>query len=293
MTTRTIQAAEREAQELRQQINEHDHRYYVLDQPIISDVEYDALMHRLREIETAHPELITPDSPTQRVSGQPAGKFETYTHKRPMLSLDNSYNIDDLREWARRCERLAGGRAFDYVAELKIDGLSISLIYENGVLVRGVTRGDGIRGEVVTQNVRTIRSVPLKIKEPQAKSKGKKTASLQTSLFDAPSEPREVEVRGEVYLPNDVFKKINQEREEQELPTFANPRNAAAGTMRQLDSKIVAERRLDIFCYQLLFDGKPALPTHYDSLEWMEAAGFKIDPNRKLCATIEDVIAFC
>lgn len=293
MTTRNIQSAEREAQELRHQINEHDHRYYVLDQPVISDVEYDALMHRLRDIETEYPELITPDSPTQRVSGQPAGKFDTYTHKRPMLSLDNSYNINDLREWAKRCEKLAGGRAFDYVAELKIDGLSISLIYENGVLVRGVTRGDGIRGELVTQNARTIRSVPLKIKEPQAKSRTKKSAPSQASFFDAPAEPREIEVRGEVYLPNDVFKKINQEREEQELSTFANPRNAAAGTMRQLDSKIVAERRLDIFCYQLLFDGEPALPTHFESLEWMEHAGFKINPHRQLCSTIEEVIEYC
>jgi DNA ligase (NAD+) len=151
-------SAAQEIEELRREINEHDYRYYVLDQPTVSDVEYDALLRRLRELEAAHPALVTPDSPTQRVSGQPAAKFDAYYHKRPMLSLDNSYDIADLREWARRCEKLAEGRAFDYVAELKIDGLSISLIYEDGVLARGVTRGDGVRGEVVTQNARTIRS---------------------------------------------------------------------------------------------------------------------------------------
>lgn len=293
MTTRTpsVQAAQREIEDLRRQINEHDHYYYVLNQPVISDVEYDALLRRLRELEAAHPELVTPDSPTQRVSGQPAGKFETYVHKRPMLSLDNSYDISDLREWARRCEKLAAGRAFDYVAELKIDGLSISLIYEDGRLVRAVTRGDGVRGEVVTQNVRTIRSVPLKLKEPEPLAKDKRAA--QAPLFEAPAQPREVEVRGEVYLPTEIFKKINQEREEQELPTFANPRNAAAGTIRQLDPKRVAERRLDIFCYQLLFDGEPALPTHFEALEWMERAGLKVNPHRRRCATIEDVIAYC
>jgi DNA ligase (NAD+) len=285
-------SAAQEIEELRREINEHDYRYYVLDQPTVSDVEYDALLRRLRELEAAHPALVTPDSPTQRVSGQPAAKFDAYYHKRPMLSLDNSYDIADLREWARRCEKLAEGRAFDYVAELKIDGLSISLIYEDGVLARGVTRGDGVRGEVVTQNARTIRSVPLRIKppEPQGKMKGK---ASQASLFNSPAQPREVEVRGEVYLPNEVFKQINREREEQEMPTFANPRNAAAGTMRQLDPKIVAERRLDIFCYQLLFDGDPALPTHFESLEWMDRAGFKVNPHRRRSATIDDVIAFC
>lgn len=287
--SKPTRSAAGEIADLRREINEHDYRYYVLDQPTISDVEYDALMRRLRELEAAHPDLVTPDSPTQRVSGQPAGKFDTYLHKRPMLSLDNSYDVDDLREWARRCEKLAGGRAFDYVCELKIDGLSISLVYEDGVLVRGVTRGDGVRGEVVTQNVRTIRSIPLRIKAPEAGAKGKG----QASLFDSSPQAREVEVRGEVYLPNRVFKQINQEREEQELPTFANPRNAAAGTMRQLDPQIVAERRLDVFCYQLLFDGDPALQTHFDSLEWMEQAGFKVNPHRVRAATIDEVIAYC
>jgi DNA ligase (NAD+) len=239
-----------EIEQLRHEIDEADYRYYVLNEPTIADVEYDARLKRLRELEEANPKLITPDSPTQRVGGQAAEGFADYLHKRPMMSLDNSYDIDELREWANRCERLAGGRAFDYVTELKIDGLSVSLIYEHGRLIRGVTRGDGVRGEVVTQNARTIRAVPLRIKTG---------ASIPAGA--------EVEVRGEVYLPTEVFQKTNRERAEQELPLFANPRNAAAGAMRQLDPRIVAERRLDIFCYQLLFDGAPAYSTQWQALE--------------------------
>ncbi len=291
---REAKSIEQEIAELRRELLEHDYRYYVLNQPIIADVEYDAMMRRLRELEAQRPDLVTPDSPTQRVSGQPAEGFEEYFHKRPMLSLDNSYSIADLRQWAERCEKLAGGRKFDYVAELKIDGLSISLIYENGLLVRGVTRGDGVRGEVVTQNVRTIRSVPLRIGEGRG-SRGEKKGK-QASLFDDEAisrQPKEIEVRGEVYLPKEVFEEINRERTEQSLPTFANPRNAAAGTMRQLDARIVAERRLDIFCYQLLFDGEAAFSTHYEALEWMKHAGFKVNPHSRLCATIDEVIAFC
>jgi DNA ligase (NAD+) len=192
-----------------------------------------------------------------------------------MLSLDNSYSIEDLREWARRCEKLAEGRAFDYVAELKIDGLSISLIYENGMLARGVTRGDGYRGEVVTNNARTIRSIPLSIKK------------------DGSVKAAGIEVRGEVYLPYKSFERINRERAEAELPVFANPRNAASGTMRMLDPQVVADRRLDIFCYQLLFDGAPAFATHHESLEWMAGHGFKVNPHRKHCRDIEEVVAFC
>ena len=295
--SRKAKSIEREIEDLRREILKHDHRYYVLTDPIIADVEYDALMKRLRELEAQRPDLITPDSPTQRVAGQPAAGFEEYFHKRPMMSLDNSYNIDDLREWARRCEKLAGGRAFDYVAELKIDGLSISLVYENGLLVRGVTRGDGIRGEVVTQNARTIRSAPLRIKSGGAMGlQGDRAKEgRQTSLFGAnpSSQPKEIEVRGEVYLPREIFEQINREREEQSLALFANPRNAAAGTMRQLDPQIVAERRLSIFCYQLLFDGGPAFATHYAALEWMAQAGLKVNPHRCHCATIDEVVAFC
>src|SRR5262249_41770953 len=177
--SRKTKSIEQEIADLRREILEHDHRYYTLSEPAISDVEYDALMRRLRELESERPDLITPDSPTQRVSGQGAEGFEEDFHKRPMLSLDNSYNIDDLRAWAKRCEKLAEGRAFDYVAELKIDGLSISLIYEEGRLARAVTRGDGSRGEVVTGNAKTIRSIPLRIKEEE--EKGKKRASCLTA----------------------------------------------------------------------------------------------------------------
>jgi DNA ligase (NAD+) len=222
-------------------------------------------------LEEQHPELITPDSPTQRVAGQPAEGFEEYFHKRPMLSLDNSYNIDDLRDWARRCEKLAGGRKFDYVAELKIDGLSMSLIYEDGRFIRAVTRGDGFRGEVVSGNARTIRSIPLRI--TGARERGSAGAKKPQLSFDI-SSVKEIEVRGEVFLPNEVFQRINRERAEQELPQFANPRNAAAGTIRQLDAKKVAERKLDIFCYQLLFDGDPAFDSHFKALEWMESWHF-------------------
>jgi DNA ligase (NAD+) len=279
--------------QLRRQINDHDYRYYVLNAPIVADVEYDALLKRLRELETAHPEFITSDSPTQRVSGQPAEGFMEYFHKRPMLSLDNSYSIEDLRDWAKRCQKLAGGRQFDYIAELKIDGLSISLIYENGVLTQGVTRGDGVRGEAVTQNVRTIRSIPLRIKNDDATSQPK--AKAQNSLFEEnpASVPPEIELRGEVYLPHQSFQQINRERAEQGLPTYANPRNAASGTMRQLDSGIVADRKLDIFCYQLFFAGNEAFPTHAESLQWMERAGFRVNPHYRRCQTIDELIAFC
>ncbi len=280
---------------LRGQINDHDYRYYVLNAPIVADVEYDALMKRLRELEAAHPNLITADSPTQRVSGLPTEGFPGYKHKRPMLSLDNSYSIDDLRDWAKRCEKLAGGRYFDYVAELKIDGLSISLIYESGVLAHGVTRGDGVYGEAVTNNVRTIRSIPLRIKEDGATGRKGEEATKQVSLFEVglPPEIPEIEVRGEVYLPHESFQQMNRERAEQSLQTYANPRNAASGTMRQLDPNVVAERKLDIFCYQLFFAGDEAFPTHTESLQWMEYAGFKVNPHRRLCHTTDELIAFC
>jgi DNA ligase (NAD+) len=301
MTDRSRRAknVEREIEELRRDILDHDHRYYVLNEPIIADAEYDALLNRLRELEEQHPDLITPDSPTQRVAGQPAEGFEEYFHKRPMLSLDNSYNIDDLRDWARRCEKLAGGRNFDYVAELKIDGLSISLIYEDGRLIRAVTRGDGLRGEVVSSNARTIRSIPLRIKGEREGSlpvegtgSGRAGEKKRPLSFDI-SSIKEIEVRGEVFLPNEVFQRINRERAEQELPQFANPRNAAAGAIRQLDSKKVAERKLDIFCYQLLFDGDPAFDSHFKALAWMANHGFKVNPNRRECKNIDEVVAFC
>jgi DNA ligase (NAD+) len=265
----------REIESLREEIRRHEELYYVHDSPEISDAEYDALLVRLQQLESEYPELVTPDSPTQRVGGRPAEGFDEYVHRRPMLSLDNSYNIDDLRAFDERCRKLADGRNLEYVAELKIDGLSISLHYEGGVLVRGVTRGDGRRGEDVTQNVRTIRSVPLRLKTLDTKVGG------------------EVEVRGEAYLSRRVFEKINAEREEEGAPRFANPRNAAAGTIRQLDPKIVAARRLDMFPYDVITGERKPFATHWESFDWLARAGFHVNPHRRLCASLAEVIDFC
>src|SRR5687768_2425563 len=265
--------AAREIEKLREEIRRHEELYYVQDSPEISDREYDQLIERLQKLELENPEHLTPDSPTQRVGGRPAEGFAEVVHRRPMLSLDNSYNIDELRAFDQRCRKLADGRAPDYVAELKIDGLSISVQYENGILVRGVTRGDGRIGEEVTQNVRTIRSVPLKLK-------AKKLVS------------NELEVRGEVFIPRTVFERTNAEREEQGEPLFANPRNAAAGAIRQLDPKIVASRKLDMFAYDLLAGERKPFATHWESLNWMEQAGLRVNPHRALCASIEEVIEF-
>jgi DNA ligase (NAD+) len=271
---RTANPAQEIAQ-LRDELRRHEELYYVYDNPEISDADYDALMSRLQALEEEHPELATPDSPTQRVGGRPAEGFDEYVHRRPMLSLDNSYNIEDLRAFDERVKRLADGRRLEYVAELKIDGLSISLHYERGVLVRGVTRGDGRRGEDVTQNVRTIRSIPLRLKD----------AGGAADLPD-------IEVRGEAYLSRKTFERINAEREEAEEPRFANPRNAAAGTIRQLDPKIVAARRLDLFAYDCITGDRKAFATHWEGLQWLERAGFQVSHKRR-CETIEDVIKFC
>ncbi|HYE65872.1 MAG TPA: NAD-dependent DNA ligase LigA [Pyrinomonadaceae bacterium] len=267
------QTIEREVERLREEIRRHEELYYVHDNPEISDVEYDALLARLHQLEEEHPELIRPDSPTQRVGGRPAEAFEEYVHRRPMLSLDNSYNMEDLRAFDERCRRLADGRPLEYVAELKIDGLSLSLHYQDDVFVRGVTRGDGRIGEDVTQNVRTIRSVPLRLK------------------IEGPISV--CEVRGEAYLSRSMFERINAEREEEGLPRFANPRNAAAGTIRQLDPKIVAARRLEMFAYDVMTGERKPFASHWEALDWLDRAGFRVNPHRALCASIDEVIDFC
>src|SRR5439155_4809136 len=220
------QSIEKTITKLREEIQRHEELYYVRDDPEISDRDYDELIEKLRALEAKHPEFLTPDSPTQRVSGRPAEGFPEFVHRRPMLSLDNSYNIDEVRAFDERCQRLARDRSFEYVTELKIDGLSLSIHYENGFFVRGVTRGDGFIGEDVTPNVRTIRSIPLKLRNGKRNVGG------------------DIEIRGEVYLPRKVFERINAEREAEGQPRFANPRNAASGTIRQLDPTIVARRRL-------------------------------------------------
>ena len=267
-------STQQEIEQLREEVRKHEELYYVFDNPEISDVDYDKLLERLRKLEDQHPEFVTPDSPTQRVGGRPAEGFAEVVHRRPMLSLDNSYNIEELRAFDQRCQRLADGRPLDYVAELKIDGLSISLHYSNQILERGVTRGDGRTGEDVTQNARTIRSVPLSIRK------------------NAENIGPELEVRGEVFIPRKVFEKTNAEREEQGEPKFANPRNAAAGTIRQLDSRMVAKRGLDMFAYDLLVGDRKPFASHWEALDWMERAGFRVNPHRELCQSIEDVIAF-
>ncbi len=266
---------EKTIKKLRDDIRRHDELYYLHENPEISDREYDALIEQLREFENQHPELITPDSPTQRVAGRPAEGFPEFVHRVPMLSLDNSYNIDELRAFDERCRKLGDGKSPDYVAELKIDGLSLSVHYDDGVFVRGVTRGDGFRGEDVTLNVRTIRSIPLKLNE--------KAASI------AP----EIEVRGECYLGLKIFERINAEREDAGEARFANPRNAASGTMRQLDPSITARRRLEMFAYDVIACQRKAFATHWDALNWAEKAGFRVNENRKLCKSIDEVIYFC
>jgi DNA ligase (NAD+) len=272
--TLAAKATARELEKLRDEIRHHDELYYVRDSPEISDREYDQLMENLQKLEAERPELITPDSPTQRVGGRPAEGFPEVVHTRQMLSLDNSYNIDELRAFDERCRRLADGRPLEYVAELKIDGLSLSLQYEDGLLTRGVTRGDGRIGEDVTQNARTIRSIPLRLR-----AGAKKIASA-------------LEVRGEAFIPREVFERTNAEREEAGEPRFANPRNAAAGAIRQLDSRLVAKRKLDMFAYDLLAVGRKPFPTHWEALDWLEKAGFRVNPHRKLCESIDIVIDF-
>ena len=266
---------EKQINALRDEIRRHEDLYYLEDNPEISDEEYDVLIEKLRKLEQQHPALITTDSPTQRVGGRPAEGFPEFVHRRPMLSLDNSYNIDELRAFDARCRKLAGERRIEYVAELKIDGLSLSIHYDNGVFVRGVTRGDGTRGEDVTSNVRTIRSIPLKLRG------------------DAKRVAAEIEVRGEAYLSRKVFEKINHEREDEGEARFANPRNAAAGTLRQLDPSITARRRLGMFAYDVLAGERKAFDTHWEALNWLETAGLRVNTNRALCDSIEGVIEFC
>ena len=263
--------------QLRDRIRYHEHRYFVLDDPEIADRDFDELVRQLRQLEAGHPELVTPDSPTQRVGGKPGQGLIAVEHSLPMLSLDNAYAESELLDFDRRVQESAAGRQAGFVCELKIDGLSLALTFEDGSLVRGVTRGDGLRGEDVTANVRTIRSLPLHV--PALRREGR--------------EGGKVEVRGEVFLPLDSFQKLNRERELNGEPLFANPRNAAAGTLRTLDPGVVAGRNLDVFVYQALVDGRVPRRDHAGVLEWLEEAGFKVNPDWKRCASVQEVIDFC
>jgi DNA ligase (NAD+) len=264
------------AAELRREIEQHNHRYYVLDDPAIDDEAYDALLDELRAIEAEHPELRTPDSPTQRVGAPPLDRFEQIEHAEPMLSLANARNEEELRAWETRIgnhlKRLdIAASAFSYTTEPKIDGLAISLTYENGVLVRGATRGDGRVGEDVTQNLRTIGAIPLRV----------------------PDAPPLVEVRGEVYLPIADFKVFNERRAAAGEPAFANPRNAAAGSIRQLDPAVAAERPLSIWCYGLGAVRGLELATHTEEVEWLADRGFRVNPDARHHEGIESVVERC
>jgi DNA ligase (NAD+) len=263
-----VSKAKQRIAELREIINHHNYRYYVLDSPEISDSEYDELMRELRQFESEHPEFVTTDSPTQRVGAPPVETFGVVVHPQPLLSLANAFSYEELAAWHKRVSKLLGGRQFDLVCEPKIDGLAVALIYVDGLLVTGATRGDGYRGEDITQNLKTIRSIPLSVHK------------------EAP--PR-FEVRGEVYLPKAGFKKLNEERAKEELSLFANPRNAAAGSVRQLDSNITARRPLDIFVYGLGWaEGRAVPDTHWEIMQYVKSLGFKINPDIALRHSLDE-----
>ena len=270
----TRAAIEKRLDQLRRDIRRHEHLYYVENNPELSDYEFDQLVEELKKIEAEHPDLITADSPTQRVGEQPVEGFPTSMHRTPMISLDNSYSFEELEEFHERVRKILGDRKIEYVAELKIDGSSVSIVYEQGRLARGVTRGDGTRGDIVTANIRTIRSVPLGLPSP----------------YEALSF---LEVRGEVYLPRAGFEEINEAQEEAGLELFANPRNMAAGSLRLKDPKLAAARNLDVFIYSLLPEGKPLATSQWESFELLRKLGFKTNPNRALCHSLAEVKDFC
>ena len=259
--------------ELCRLLTDASYRYYVLDQPTLEDAVYDKLYRELQELEAAHPDLVLLESPTQRVGAQPASVFKSVKHNIALYSLENAFGDADLDKWQERWQRIEDGATFSYLCELKIDGNSMALTYENGVLARGATRGDGTTGEEITSNVKTIRSIPLRL------------------TLEHP--PTVVEIRGEAFISNSVFEQINHDKEEAGEERFKNPRNAAAGTLRQLDSRKVAKRKLDFFAYTLHIAGESAPRSQQESLLWLQNAGFKVNPNRERCADLEAVKNYC
>jgi DNA ligase (NAD+) len=270
-------AIEKKIEALREKIRHHEYRYYVLDDPEITDAEFDKLMNELKKLEAEHPELVTPDSPTQRVGGKPREGFVKVKHSSPMLSLDNAYSEEELSSWERRVHELSGRTDIEYLCELKLDGMSLALRYADGRLERGITRGDGNVGEDVTATVRTVRSIPLVLDKGRLKKAGM---------------PADFEVRGELLMPLDGFRKMNEDRQRQGLSLFANPRNATAGTVRQLEPAITAQRRMDFFAYMLLKDGRTCLDRQSKTMDALETAGFKVNGNRKLAKNLEEVWKF-
>ena len=268
----------KEAEELREKIRHHEYRYYVLDAPEISDAAFDKLMEKLKALEAEHPELRTADSPSVRVGGTVREGFQSVRHVRPMMSLDNAFSYEALRDFDRRVREGSGREKIEYVAEHKFDGLSISLQFENGLLVRGVTRGDGTTGEDVTPNVKTIRSIPLRI---------------ERDLLKKTKVPGDFEVRGEVIMTRKAFEALNRAQEKIGGKIFVNPRNSAAGAVRVLDPSITAARRLDFFAYYLLVDGKPPFAKHSESLEALKQLRFRASDDWKLCQGIEKVEEYC
>ena len=271
-----LKRARAEIDKLREQINRHNHLYYVLDNPELTDAEYDALMRRLEALETEHPELLTPDSPTQRVGASPSEKFAVVVHRRMMMSLANAMNAEEMREFDNRIKRFLHSEAeIEYVAEVKLDGLAVELVYEDGRLTVGSTRGDGVNGEDVTQNIRTIKSVPLRLIHP---AHGRV--------------PRLLEVRGEVILPRRAFERLNNERVTAGEPPFANPRNAAAGSLRQLDPKISAARPLDIFCHTPGAIEGVSYQSQWEFLQGIKSLGLKVNPLTKICHGVDEVLEY-
>ncbi|MFQ6116406.1 MAG: NAD-dependent DNA ligase LigA, partial [bacterium] len=266
---------EEQMKKLRDEINYHNYRYYVLDEPEISDAEYDRLFRELQTLEAGHPELITPDSPTQRVGATPLEEFITVTHTVPMLSLDNAFDEGEVREFDDRIKRLLGTtKDIEYIAEPKLDGLAVELVYVNGVFNIGSTRGDGVTGEDITQNLRTIKSIPLRLFENDIKL------------------PERLEVRGEVILRIKEFEQLNRQREKAGEPLFANPRNAAAGSLRQLDSRITASRPFDIFCHSIGQVIGFTFDTHLQFLETISKWGLKVNPLKRKCKGITEIFDF-
>ena len=264
-----LDKAKARIEQLKTEINHHNYRYHVLDSPEISDTGYDGLMRELKGLEEQYPRFLTPDSPTQRVGAAPVEAFGVVEHPLPMLSLGNAFSEEELLAWHTRTSKLVSGEQFNFVGEHKIDGLAVALTYVDRQLITGATRGDGFRGENITQNLRTIRSIPLSVPR------------------DAP--PR-FEVRGEVFLPKEGFDKLNRERVKEGLSPFANPRNAAAGSVRQLDSRITAKRPLDIYIYMMGYaEGGATLSTHQEAMEYLKSLGFKINPNNAFLADIDQV----